>query len=128
MRVNVGDIVLIKYRDFNDERVIGLFAVIYHDSLDDYNSDNFTAIKVSSNEQLYGLPLLKSYLPFLERDSYMNCNQFFRFREPSVVTIVGRLTPYYLNKALVQIKSHVIRIEKGIENIIGKENMFENTL
>lgn len=125
MRVNVGDVVLIDYANFAGDVVQGVFVVTYHEAMDDRSSNNFTAIKISTNEYLYQIKLEKSYLPFLEHDSYMNCNQFFRFREQQVRGILGRLTLYYMNKMMVQLQNHFNRWETGLIKVIGVGNVFQ---
>lgn len=128
MRVNVGDLVLLEYTNFMGENVNGLFAVIYHESMDNISSSNFNAIKVSTNEYLYQVKLETEYLPFLHHDSYLNCNQVFRFRENQVINILGRLTTYYLNKTLQQINNYNKQVEDGIVRMIGVDRVFENII
>lgn len=126
MRVNVGDIILTKYLDFDGEVQTAMFAVCYHECYDDVTSNNFTAIKISTNEQCYQIPLLKEYLTFLNHDSFLNCNMMFRFREDQVLKIVGRLTPYYLNKMLQQTGNYFKKMEKEITDVIGPNNLFKD--
>lgn len=124
MRVNVGDIILAKYLDFGGEVETAMFVVCYHECYDIRTSTNFTAIKISSNEGCYQIPLLKEYLTFLNHDSFLNCNMMFRFREDQVIKRVGELTPYYLNKMLQQTSNYFMKMQKQITNIIGENNLF----
>lgn len=126
MRVNIGDVVLIDYITFEGEKETGLFTVVYHEASDIRISTNFTAIKVSSEKYCYNVNLEKKYLPFLNHDSFLNCNQFFRFREDQVNGILGRLTPYYLNKTLQQTKNYFKKIVDGLILNIGKDNLFRD--
>lgn len=126
MRVNVGDIVLAKYLDFDLDIQTAMFVVCYHESYDVRTSSNFTAIKISSNEGCYQIPLLKEYLPFLNHDSFLNCSTMFRFREDQVLKRVGELTPYYLNKMLQQTSNYYRRMSKQITEAIGDHNMFKD--
>lgn len=123
MRVNVGDVILAKYMNFDGEITLGLFTVCYHESGDNPSSSNFTAIKVCTKSGLYQIKLLKQYLPFLEHDSFLNCNMQFRFREDQVIRICGRLTPYYNNKMLQQIMSYQNTMNKQLQSLIGN-NLF----
>lgn len=126
MRVNVGDIILAKYLDFDEEVQTAMFVVCYHECGDVRTSNNFTAIKVSSNPQCYQIPLKTEYLKFLKHDSFLNCNMMFRFREDQVIKIVGRFTPYYLNKLLQQTSNYFNRMRLQITEMIGENNLFED--
>ena len=119
MRVNVGDIVLIKYMNFDGEITLGLFAVNYHECKDHPISTNFSAIKVCTKPGCFQVNLLKRYLPFLEHDSFLNCNMQFRFREDQVLKICGRLTTYYLNKMLQQVVSYQCSTNRQLQDLIG---------
>lgn len=125
MRVNVGDVVLCEYRNFDGEVKQGIFIVVFHDSIDKPISNNFTALKISSKPYLYQLKLERNYLPFLDRDSWVNCNNVFRFREDKVIAIIGRLTVYYKNKVLQQMINYNNRMVESMRNSIGVENLFE---
>lgn len=124
MRVNIGDVVLIKYRTFTDELVVGIFAVIYHETYDVVTSTNFTAIKLSTEDGCYQIKLEKKYLRFLDHDSYLNCNAQFKFREDQVLKLIGKLSPYYLNKVLQQTRNYQKKIEKQLVSSIGEDKLF----
>ncbi len=126
MRVNVGDIVLAVYRDFNQELKKAYFVVCYHECYDIPTSTNFTAIKISSEERGYGILLQPEYLPFLSHNSYLNCNIQFTFRESEVLKVMGHLTPYYLNKLLQQTKNYNNKMSKQITEMIGEHNLFKD--
>lgn len=126
MRVNVGDVILHDYLDFDGQIQTAMFVVCYHECFDTVVSGNFTAIKISTNKQCYQVHLLKEYLPFLNHDSFLNCNTMFRFREDGVQKIVGRLTPYYLNKMLQQTQNYFNKMKKEITDVIGPNNLFKD--
>lgn len=110
MRVSVGDIVLLPFLNFKQETVTGLFLVIYHEASDgNKSSGDFTAIKVSSHEYFYGIPLLKKFLPFLAKDCWVNCNQQYRFQETSVKNIIGRIN----NPSMFNIMQQVIKYQES---------------
>lgn len=125
MRVNVGDVVLAKYMNFDGEISFGLFAICYHECYDNPVSTNFTAIKVCTRSGCYQINLLKRSLPFLEHDSFLNCNMQFRFREDQVLKICGRLTPYYCNKMLQQVMNYNSAMNKQLQDLIG-DDIFED--
>lgn len=126
MRVNVGDVVLCEYMDFEGEVRQGIFIIIYHDCIANPLSNNFTALKISSKPYLYQLKLEKKYLPFLDHDSWVNCNNLFRFREDKVQFIIGRLTNYYKNKVLQQTVNYHEAVVESLVQSIGAENVFED--
>lgn len=126
MRVDVGDVILAEMLDFNKEIKVAMFVVCYHESYDDYTSNNFTAIKISSEEHCYQIKLLKEYLPFLNHDSFLNCNSVFRFREQQVIGKVGRLNAFYLNKVLQQTQNYYNKMKEQIIRVIGPNNLFED--
>lgn len=125
MRVNVGDIVLVKYMNFDGEITFGLFAICYHECRDKITSTNFTGIKVCTKPGCYQVNLLKQYLPFLEHDSYLNCNMQIRFREDQVIRICGHLTNYYCNKMFQQMLSYQDSMNRQLESLLGN-NIFED--
>lgn len=126
MRVNVGDVILVKYMNFDGEITLGLFVVCYHEYSDNPISTNFTAIKVCTHSGCYQIKLLKFYLPFLDHDSFLNCNMQFRFREDQVLKICGRLTTYYNNKMLQQLLSYQKSMNEGLRKLIG-DDIFSST-
>ena len=126
MRVNVGDIVIAKYMDFDGEIQTAMFAVCYHECYDIKASSNFTGIKISSSPRCYQVLLKKDYLSFLNHDSFLNCNALFRLREDNVLGIVGRFTPYYLNKMLQQTTHYFERMKQQMIQMIGEDKLFTN--
>lgn len=126
MRVNVGDVVLVKHRTLEDEEQSGLFVVIYHECEDMRTSDTFTAIKISSREGSYQIPLTTDRVQFLDHDSYINCNSIMRFREPSVYRILGTLNPYYLNKIITQTNCYFKRMHQQLIEHIPDGCLFSN--
>ena len=105
MRVKEGQCVLLNYRTFEGVEKLGLFMVLYHETTDKQNSNHFIALKISSNEYLYGVKLEQERLPFLSKDSWINCNDVHRFREDEVLKIIGNLNSYYLRLVNNQFRS-----------------------
>lgn len=126
MRVNVGDVVMIKHHTLDNEEQTGLFIVIYHECEDIRTSDTFTAVKISSREGSYQIPITTDRAPFLNHDSYINCNSIERFREPSVYRILGSVNPYYLNKIITQTNCYFRRMHQQLIKHIPSECLFIN--
>lgn len=120
MRVNVGDVILARYMDYNGVVKDGIFAVIYHECIDEITSTNFTALKVCTNERCYQVPLQTDYLPFLDHDSYINCNMQFRFCESQVLDVMGKLNSYYLHRISNQLVSYHNRVISQLEQTIKR--------
>lgn len=125
MRVNIGDVVLARFHNFDDELVTAMFVVSYHECDDVKGSTNFEGLKISTHSRGFQIPLLQSSLPFLDHDSFLNCNRAFPLREDGVLEIVGRLNTYYLNKMLQQMYNCLDRSRSQICKLIGEENMFD---
>ena len=125
MRINFGDVVLISYRNFNDKLTPAMFVVCYHGCEDYRGSTIFHGIKVSTEPRGFQLLLLKNLLPFLDHDSYLNCNEQHTFTEEAVIKIVGKLNPYYINKMLQQMGNCLDRSKAQGGNMIGENNLFE---
>lgn len=128
MRVNVGDIVVVDYRNLEDELVPGIFVVIYHESKVRRYTNTFNAIKVSTEERCFQIKLLKEYLPMLDHDSYLNCDMQFRFREDNVKSVLGRVTQYYLNKIVQQVNNYNQEVISQVKDMIDERNLFEGDL
>ena len=123
-RVNVGDVIVLKYRTFENKEAVGIFAVVYHEAEINKLSTCFSAIKISTESCLYQIKLSKEYVPFLKHDSYLNCNTQFKFIEDQVHKIIGRLNPFYLNKIIQQTRSYQKDMEKQLIQHIGKNDLF----
>lgn len=126
MRVNVGDVVQLDYRDYDDTlQSNNMFVVVYHECDDYIGSDNFTAIKISTNSRSFQVPLLKTNCSFLEHDSYVNCSHPASFRETQVKKIISTLSPYYMNKINQQMGNWLDRGKYQLVKRYGEENVFD---
>ena len=118
MRVNEGQCILANYRTFEGVERVGLFIVVYHEVKDHFSSNHFIAIKVSSNEYLYGVKLEQERLPFLTKDNWVNCNDLHRFREYEVLKIIGNLNSYYLRQINNQFRAWSYQVEQGLDTML----------
>lgn len=126
MRVNVGDVVLAKYRNFDDELVTAMFVVFYHECDDILGSTNFLGIKIASNPRGFQVSILQDQLNHLDKDSYINCNRIFPLREDKVEKIIGNLNVYYMNKLLQQVSNCIDRAKSQTAARYGEDNLFDN--
>lgn len=124
--MQIGDIVEIDFMNIEGKIENGIFVIIYLESADIPNSLNFTALKVSSREYCYQVLIKKEYVPYLEHDSYINCNQMFRFHFKQVKNLLGSVSPYYLNKIIQQTGNYFKSIEDGLFISIGRDNIFSD--
>lgn len=125
MRVNVGDVVLIKYRTYQDELVNGLFVVCYHESQNIRASEGFTAIKISSKSGCYQIALLKQATDFIDHDSYINCNMTMKFIEDQVIDIIGRVNKHILNSMILQLEQYHKDMQKQLLKLIPEDLQFD---
>lgn len=120
MRVNTGNVVLVNIINFKDEPQAAMYVVLECDcdlkGLE--SSDRFTAVKISSNAGLYQVPLSADRLPFLEHDSYINCDSVCRFTNDQAYRIIGTITPYYMNRLLSQTSNYFLSIQEAMVNSI----------
>lgn len=116
MRVNVGDIVIAKYTTFEGKQATGLFVVVYHECHDNSVSNNITCIKISSTEYLYSVTLDPTFITCLDHISYANCNQQFRFIEPQITRILGRINSYIVLALRNQIYGYTQNIVRQLES------------
>lgn len=126
MRVNQGDIILTRYGNFDVEEKVGLFLVLYHECHTDPTSDNFIALKISSKEGFFQVPLSCERITCLDHDSFINCDTQFKFREPDVYRIVGKMTRYYMNKILMQLTNYHNRVQSSLRKYIGEDRLFRD--
>lgn len=125
VRVNVGDVVLAEYRNFDDDLVKAMFVVFYHECDDIPGSSNFLGIKVASNPRGFQINILKDQLNHLDKDSYINCNRIFPLREDRVYKIIGSLNVYYMNKLFIQLNNCLDRAKSQTASRYGEQNMFD---
>lgn len=127
MRVNVGDIILCKYLDFNNNIKIGMFLVYFHDCVMIKGSQSFNTLKVCTRPSAFQVKLDASHLKFLQYDSYVSCNCQQRFHEDQVIQILGRVNSHHLNIIRTQLNNFNQRVCDQLVNDINKNSMF-NTI
>ena len=121
MRVDIGDVVLLPFANFDGSMTTGLFLVLYHEAHDgDRASTNFTGVKISSHEYHYSIPLEKMFLSFLHHDSFVNCNQQHRFQESQVIRRIGMVNRPSMFAIASQIKNYHYKVSKQLDSFIGE--------
>lgn len=116
MTVQIGDIITVNYTTFEGETAIGIFVVVYHEGYDKPSSNNITCVKISSHRYFYSVELDPVFVPCLDHLSYANCNQQFRFIEPQVVRILGRVNSYVLLSLRNQLYGYAKNIMRQLES------------
>lgn len=115
---DVGDIVLLPYRNFHGEETNALFLIIHHERyLDGDNNLNFTGVKISSKEYRYSIALSKKYVPALDHDSFININHQHRFTERQIIRILGHLNRPSMRIVLLQMKRYFDTIWQQVSYI-----------
>lgn len=102
MTVDVGDVLLVKYRSYDGDNRVGIFVVYYHESYTLRRSEAFVALKICSNPEAYQIELKSDDVTFLDHTSYINCCMPFRFIESQVIDKLGTLPPHILGKLRTQ--------------------------
>lgn len=125
MKVNVGDVVLAKYKNFDGEVVLSMFVVIYHERVDIPTSNKFTGAKISSTFSGYPIDLDRKYLRFLDHDCYLNSSTQLRFSEKEVIDVIGKINKHVMNKLIIQLTNYHSRMVDSLKDILGKENLFK---
>ena len=122
MKVDVGDVVLIEFMDYQRVKTTGLFAVFYHESYDIPTSSSFRCIKISTESRSYQVPLQARFHAFLDHDSYLNCTSQFTFLESQVIKIIGRLSPYILDRIVYQLNHLNASTVRQLRTKIGRRS------
>ena len=123
--VNIGDIVQIKYLDFDNNERVGMFLVYSKDSYWLSNLKSFSTIKVCTNPLSYQVEL--DY-KFLDHTSYANCSSFQRFRVDQVYKILGHISTKDLIKVRKQLKNFSKDVDKQLESAINLYTNIEKTI
>lgn len=122
MRVNVGDIILAQYLDFNNEIKTGMFLVYFHDCDILSGSQSFNTLKVCTKPNLFQVKLDSNFFKFLTYDSYVSCTCQQRFHESQVLNILGRVTSRTMQTIETQLKQFNKEIDKQIEAFSERQN------
>ena len=130
MHVNIGDIILAKYLDFNGTVEDGLFLVYSKDNYWLSKMRSFSALKVCTNPLSYQVPISKKQYPFLDHDSYINCSCQQRFKEvdPENVTEftkiskLGSVNSYTLDKVRKQLRNFNKDVDEQLQTAIEQYN------
>ena len=120
MKVNIGDIVEIKYYDFDGNKETGLFLVY---AKDQNPLTSFNVIKVCTKPVSFQIFLPKSKFNFLDHDSYANCICQQKFRENQVCRRLGMVNTEILAKVRKQIQNISIKIDDQLEAEIKRQNI-----
>lgn len=123
--VHVGDIIRATYYKFDgtvDEN--GLFLVY---SLDNYwvkNFSGFSAIKLCTKPEIYQVKLLQKQFPYLDHDSYINCNCTQRLSIDQVNSILGMVD----GKVLYCVGKQLDNLNKDIQTQLKNKMFYYNTI
>lgn len=119
MTVNIGDIILVEYRDFNNEAQLGMFFVYSKDNYYLSNLKSFSTLKICTKPLSYQIFLDSKYYKFLNHDSYINCGCQQRFHEKQVKQILGTVNSYTLEKVQVQLNQFNKDVNMQLDNAIS---------
>lgn len=125
IEVHVGDVIRATYYRFNGEvDKDGLFLVC---SLDNYWVQDFTgfsAIKLCTKPEIYQVELTKDKFPFLDHDSYVNCNCMQRLSLDQVNEILGVVDSTALYCVMRQLANLNEDISKQLKRGMKRYDMF----
>ena len=91
-----GTIVCACYGDFDCNKRVGIFCVLYDEQLDGMlNNNNVTAIKITTSMRgamNYSVPIFKDKEPFLDQDCYALCSKVHTLSKQQTYKILGVLS------------------------------------
>lgn len=122
MAVNIGDVVLVDYLDFDNEMTTGLFLVY---SVDNYwlsTLKSFSAIKICSKPQSFQVKLDQKQFKFLDHTSYANCICQHKFREDQIKSTLGVVNTFILNCIKKQLTNMNKDIDEQLDTTINHYN------
>lgn len=108
---NVGDIVSATYGDFNGEKRVGLFLIVYNEKDDrkyNINHTNLTAIKITTNNMLGNMYVVRLYKgeSNLERNCFVNCSKIHTFTKEQVYKKIGQLSPKTMTQVFKELNEY----------------------
>ena len=120
MEANIGDIVQIKYSDFDGKETEGMFLIYGKDPAP---LTSFYAVKVCTRSISFEVPILKSDFDFLDHDSFINCICQQKFRVDQIKHRWGMVNTTVLAKVRKQLQNISIKIDDQLESEIKRQNI-----
>ena len=103
--VNIGEIVIANYLDFEGEIRQGMFLVIGMNYTGVGDRYNLTTLKISTSARNYQVLLKSDFLKFLHYDSYVNCTDLQKISTTQVLSVAGKVNNYVMNLVKKQVKN-----------------------
>ena len=115
--LHVGDVVLCTYSNFDNEKEIGLFAVVYDNSLDENtpHKDNFMGCKITSQNQWqypYYVNVPKG-CGNLDYDSRLACSLLHMIHKKNIIRVVGHLS----KRKIREMRKKLQKFEKDVDKM-----------
>ena len=120
--LHVGDVVLCVYSNFNNEKEVGLFAVIYDNSLDENtpHKDNFMGCKITSQNQWqypYYVNVHKGD-GNLDCDSKIACSLLHMLHKKSMLRLIGHLSKRKIQEMRKKLQKFEKDVDKMFEEVV----------
>ena len=116
---SVGDVVCATYGDFNGEKKIGIFLLIYNEKDDrkyNINHTNFTALKITTNNMLGNMYVTRLYkgAANLDSDCFVNCSKIHTFAKEQVYKKIGQLHPRIMTQVYKELNDYTNELSRQV--------------
>lgn len=118
-----GTILCASYTDFQGNKQVGIFCVLYDEQLDSSNNfkGNIVALKVTTSYNMivnYCVPLNDGRNDFFDKDCIALCSKVHTMEKEQVYKILGTLHPYTLRQVYKVYRRFVTELERQMEDYI----------
>ena len=118
-----GSIVCASYGDFEGNKQVGIFCVLYDEQLDSTNTfkNNVVALKVSTSYNMitnYCVPLNDGKNPFFDKDCMALCSKVHLLDKDQIYKQLGVLHPYTLRQVYKVYRRFETELERQMEDYI----------
>ena len=115
-----GTIICSTYGNWNDEKVVGIFCVLYDESLDGniFDKDNILAVKVSSQNTLasnYSCKINTAFNQFMDKNCIVCCSKVHLLhKSKQVYKVLGQLDKHTYARVVKTYISYAHSVERQL--------------
>ena len=118
-----GTIVLANYADFDGNKRVGIFCILYDEQLDSSNNfkGNVVALKVTTSYNMitsYCIPLTDGRNDFLDKDCMVLCSKIHTLEKDQVYKELGVIHPHTLRQVYKCYRRFETELERQMEDYI----------
>ena len=118
-----GTIVCANYTDFQGNKLVGLFLILYDEQIDASHNfkGNVTAVKITTSLNMcsnYSVCLKDGKNEFLDKDCFALCSKVTTLDKDQIYKVLGSLHPYTLRQVYKCYRRYETEVERQMEDYI----------